>query len=217
MDIHRPCLPVKIIPPDILQQLIPCQHDIRVFHHPLQELKLLQGQCDYLSVRLDLMLFHIHDNVAQGNLVFNLHRILFTPAQHRLDPGDQLHHAKGLCHVVVSPQVQSHHLVVLCPLCGHHDHRDVLGLHRRLQLLEQGDAVLSREHDIKKNKLWRFQRQSLKKTAPVLKSAGFESCCLQCIYNQFSDVAVILHTKNHQFSPSLSFMPRPPALLYGHL
>ena len=41
-------------------------------------------------------------------------------AQGGTDPGHQLHHSKGLCHVVIRPLVQAQHLVEGLALGGEH-------------------------------------------------------------------------------------------------
>ena len=67
------------------------------------------------------------------------------PAQHRLDPRQQLARVERLGHVVVGAELEPDHPVGLLGHRGQHDDRQVA---LRAQLPAQGEAVLARHHDV---------------------------------------------------------------------
>ena len=77
-------------------------------------------------------------------------------AQHRVDPGDELAHAKGLDDVVVRAQIESGDAVLLAAPSGHHDDRSV---RQRAQAMEQVDAVTIGQAEVKKNEVGRQRVQ----------------------------------------------------------
>ena len=60
MYIHGPRLSVKIIAPDLCQELVPCQDDPLVAHQFLQKFKFFEGERYLLSVHSDFMFFDVH-------------------------------------------------------------------------------------------------------------------------------------------------------------
>ncbi len=73
-------------------------------------------------------------------------------AQHRVDPGDELSHAKWLDDIVVGAQIETGDPVLLATPSGHHDDR---GLRQRAQAVEQVDAVTIGQAEIKEYEVGR--------------------------------------------------------------
>ena len=70
------------------------------------------------------------------------------PAQHRLDPRDQLGGGERLGEVVVAAELEAEHAVDLAVACGEEDHRDLRRLAEALAHLEPVDVgEADVEHD----------------------------------------------------------------------
>src|SRR5699024_9155426 len=98
MDVHGAALAVEAVAPDLPQQHVPGQHHPGGPEQHAQELELLQSQMDLLVSGPDDM--PRRADVERPHPILLLGGLLGA-AEHRLDPGDQLHHAEGLGQIVV--------------------------------------------------------------------------------------------------------------------
>ena len=191
MDVHRAAGPVKLITPDGVEQLIPGKHGPGPLHQQTQDLKLLQRQGNLpLPVPNDVP-GGVHKQSAQG-----VGAALWLPlpavAQGGTDPGHQLHHSKGLCHVVIRPLVQAQHLVVLRALGGEQDDRQGPGGRQGAQALEHLEPVLLRQHNVQQKQVRRPPLQRLPELGGTLKALRLHPLALDGIDHQLSDAGVIL-------------------------
>ena len=88
------------------------------------------------------------------------------PPQHGLDPGEQLLGVEGLGDVVVSTELEPHHLVHGLALGREQHHRDVALLPHLLQYLEPAHA---RQHDVQDHEVEVLAVESPQGLRPVLR------------------------------------------------
>ena len=145
---------------------------------------------------------------VQGNASAHQHRRILLrggPAKHSLDARNHLHHTEGFCQIVVGPQIQPDDLVVLRIFCRCHDYRNVPGQRGSLQLLENGDAVFPRQHDVQQNQFRRFLFHCGPERHAVRETVGGEARRVQSIQHQIPDALIIFHTIYHTETSSCSF------------
>ena len=121
MHVHRARPALVLRAPDLVQQAVAVESLFRVLHQVAQKFELAEGEHDLFPVRLHGVLLAVEADAAQRQ------HALAAPgaaADDRLDAGDQLHHAKGLGHIVVRAALQPLDLVGLLALGGDHDDGD---------------------------------------------------------------------------------------------
>ena len=118
-------------------------------------------------------------------------------AQHGLDAGDQLHHAEGLCQIVVRAQIQSVYLVVFCALCRSHDHGDAIQMLVCLHAAQQLNAVHAGQHHVQHDQLRLLKLQGIPEFSAVCKAAGLKARRLQRVDLNIADACVVLHAPDH--------------------
>ena len=201
MHIHRAALTHIVRAPDVVEQLIPGERHTGMGQKQPQQLKFLICQAHPFTGRRNDVAVGIQRHIAVGKAPALPRRR--TAAQHRLDAGDHLHHAKGLNKIVVRPQIKALDLVVFhSPGCGH-DNGNIAGTRRLAQKAQQRNAVLSGQHHIQQHQLRQFRFQCGAKAAAVGKAAGLKACGIQGIHLDLADAAVILHTPDHVISSPL--------------
>ena len=124
---------------------------------------------------------------------------LLRPAapQHRLDPGDHLHHAEGLYQIVIRPEVKALNLVILrAPGCGHDD-GNIPEIGRGLHPPQQGNTVLPRQHDVQQHQLRGLSLQSLPEGGSVLKAPGTQAGGVQGIQLDLPNPGIVLYAPDH--------------------
>ena len=168
-----------------------------------QQFKLLVGEGHFLSGHPHHMALGADEEVPHPVILGLL--LLLGPAEHRPHPGHQLHHAEGFGDEVIRPAVQAHHPVILRVLGGQHDHRQPLGGRRGPQLLEDGQAVLLRQHDVQQHQGWLRPLHGLPEIGRTVEPLGLIALAAQCINHQFADAVVILQQKDSFHGGSSSF------------
>ena len=103
MDVHRAAFAGEGIAPHVLNESLPREHLAPVFQQQAQDLELLLGQDDLPTVHRDGVAGLVH---SQHAAAVDVHFTL-CPAQQRPDAGEQLHHAEGLCQIVVRTGIQA--------------------------------------------------------------------------------------------------------------
>ena len=80
VDVHSPRLPVKLIAPDAIEQVVPCEHLPRCGGEGFQQLKLLECQLQLLAVVVSFIIVAIN---GQGTELDDAGRIVWlrTPAE----------------------------------------------------------------------------------------------------------------------------------------
>ncbi len=199
MHVHRACAPAEINVPHQLQQPVPGENDPRILHHDLQELKFLAGQGHLFAVHAYGMGGPVHlDGTAHQNVLLSLR--LRSP-QDGLDPRHHLQHAERLAQIIVGPQIQAGHPVILASFGRRHDHRQPLRARRSPDLLQDRDPVLSREHDVQQHKLRQLVLHG-RPEGPALRKA-FRPIArkLQGIQHHLPYALFIFQTIYHPFTP----------------
>ena len=157
VDVHGPGVSDVLIAPDLIEELLSCEHPVRGGRKEVEEFQLLRGHVDVLSLVGDRVVREVDDKVRiLDDLVPGVPcggvlcggRVV--AAKHRLDPGNEFLRVKGLLHVVVRPELQSQHLVEDLALGGEHDDRH-LGL--LPDLPADLVAVLPGQHDVQENEV----------------------------------------------------------------
>ena len=191
MGIHRAgVVLLGGIAPNVADQHGARHGGIRVAGQIQQQLKLLLCQVDPVPVHVGLarggqqrqrahaQLFHAGGQAAQRGLYARL----------------QFAHAKGLGDVVLSAQLQPHHLVVLRAAGRDDDDWDPARFGPGLPFLHNGKAILFPKHQIQQQQVRRdllFQR-ALKRHR-VRHPHGGVSGLSHSHFNQQPDLGVILH------------------------
>ena len=201
MHVHRAALAHIIRAPHIIEQLVSGKGHAGMGQKQPQQFKLLEGQDHPLPCRSDSMTVQIHRHLTVRQLVGLPGRS--AAPQHRLDTGDHFHHAEGLHQIVVGSHVQTLDLVILHPLGGGHDDRDIPGFRHLAQEPQQRHAVLAGQHHIQQHQFRLLRLQCRAERRAVSKAAGLKSCRVQGIYLDLTDAAVILHTPDHVNSSPL--------------
>lgn len=142
------------------------------------------------------MLAEVHLKAADSDQLL-LFRRAAAAAQHRTDARGHLHHAERLCKIVVRAEVKADDLVVLVALGRRHDDRDVGRARVGFQALEDGYAVLARQHDVEHYQLRHSVGQGRVKLLCVFKAHRPESRGVERIYHQIADACVVFNTKYH--------------------
>ena len=160
-----------------------------------QQLKLLIGEGGPFPVHGDGAAGEIHSDPLKAKDLPGLRPA--AAAQHGADAGEEFHHAKGLCKVVVRPQVQGLDLIVLRSLGGGHHHRDGgeggVGPHPPQELY----PVDAREHDVHHHKVRTLPPDGFPEAAPIGKAPGGKPRGLQGVDLDIPDAAVVFHTPDH--------------------
>ena len=128
-----------------------------------------------------------------------------TSSEYSFYSGNKFHHSKRLGNIIICSALQSFYFIKFRFLGRYHDHRNILHRRHTFQLCQDCIAIISRKHDIQKNKLRDFFFNCFHQLSTITKASGFESCCLQCINKKFSDITFIFHTIDHLFLPSSLF------------
>ena len=115
---------------------------------------------------------------------------------------DKLHHAEGLCDVVVRAAVQTDDLVVLGVLRGQKDDRERGGVGQAAQTAQDGNAVLAGEHDVEQHKIRHMLAHGLPERAALGKAPRLKAGRAQRIQYQLADAGVVFHTIYHKDAPS---------------
>ena len=113
---------------------------------------------------------------------------------------DKLHHAEGLCDVVVRAAVQTDDLVVLGVLRGQKDDRERGGVGQAAQTAQDGNAVLAGEHDVEQDEVGLFGPQGGEQRRAVGEAARLHAGVLQGIDNKLTNACIVLHAVDHLVS-----------------
>ena len=106
LGIHRPGIPEVVIAPHLIEDSLPIEHLAGMGDQQVEDLHLLGGADDGLSIVEDLILVQIYRELAgpdDGTLAFPL-GIVLSP-EHRFDTGYHLPGGKGFydCLLYTSP------------------------------------------------------------------------------------------------------------------
>src|SRR5206468_8826655 len=108
------------------------------------------GNIERLTLTRHLAALQVHFNVTKPIELFIFGHRLCT-AQNSFDPRQQLANRKGLSHIVVCTQFQTHYFVDFLPACGQHDDGSRGAL--RLQLLTDVESTHARHHHVENHKI----------------------------------------------------------------
>ena len=194
MDIQGPVLPAELLAPDPVHDGVPGHGHALVFQQQAQKFKFLVGQGNLLPCHPDHMALGADEKVP--HLVVLGLRLLLRTAEDRPDPGHQLHHAEGLGDKVIGAAVQAHHPVILRVLRGEHDHRNALGGRRGPQLLQDGKAILLRQHNIQQDQGGLGALHRAPKIRRPVKALGLVALAAQGVNDQLANAVVVLQQVN---------------------
>ena len=125
MDIHRACFAQKVLAPDRGQQLLTSECTSGAGHECVQQLIFLERELHAASVGGDGVLRKVHLKSAYTHKLWLHIRRLSAAAQHRAHARGHLHHAEGLCKIVVRAEVKTDNLVILITFSGGHYYGDI--------------------------------------------------------------------------------------------
>ena len=195
MYVNGSGFPVIVRTPDAFQQLIPRENPAGIFQEEPQNLKFLQRQLHPLPVHTNRMLPAVHFQPA--GLEYPSVLPGAGSAQHSPDPGYHLHHAEGLCQIVVGSQIQTQHLVILRSPGGGHNDGDPRRIRAGAEGFENFNSVHTGKHNVQHNQQGLFFGKGLKQGFSIRKALGVKSRGPQRIEHQLPDAGVIFHTVNH--------------------
>ena len=130
-----------------------------------------------------------------------------SPAQNRPDAGHHLHHAEGLGEVIVSPQIQPHHLVILRPTGGSNDDRDAGGGGIAPEGFENFDTVHPGQHNIQQGQVKVVLGNQVRRGAAIVGNRAVIPRAAQADRNQPGNGNFVLHNQN-------AVHPMPPIVIY---
>ena len=141
-------------------------------------------------------------DIKAAHTVFFLAIIVRTAAaQQCTDARKQLHHAEWLWNIVVCSDIQSSDDIVLASFCGQHNNRQTFGRRCCTQFLQNGKAVLFRQHDIQQYQRGRLFMDSIPELAWCSKAFCLHVLSIECVNNQFTNAFIIFQHINHFSSP----------------
>ena len=168
-----------------------------------QELELQARQIDGLARAGHLGAPEVDADVAKGEAPGRPRLRALSPAQHRLDAGQQLHHVERLGEVVVGAQLESQHAVD--DLASGGEHQDG-GLHLLLaQVPKHVEAAPARERDVQQDEVERAFEGALETRVSVL-------CALHLVASRPSPrgpptrpiyIPLRAHEDSHRFATEL--------------
>ena len=199
MDIHGAALSVKGVAPDLVQEPVPGEDHAPVFHQGLQKVVFLQREGNRLVIHPDLMPGDTEGETAHPVLVLYLPGN--SPAEQCPDPGQQLHHAKGLGHIVVGSGIQTKHLVILGALGGEHHHGNQGGFGIGTEGFQNVQTVLLRQHDVQHDELRQTLFHGIPERSGMAEALSLQRGAVQSVGHQLPDGVVILHKIDHRDSP----------------
>ena len=172
----------------------------------IEKLQLLGRRIHLFPVHDQLIGIQIDDELIKHQLFGRVVGDL-RPAQHRVDPGDELLHLKGLDDVVIRSHFQALDAVKNFALGRQHDDGNLGGLP---DLGTDRPAVHHRQHDIQQNQIRLLLLELLDGLSAVSGDADIKSLFYQIHVDELGDIAVILH---HQ-----DIAPHgDPSILYASL
>ena len=157
----------------------------------IQQLQLLGRRVHLFPVHDQLIGIQVDDQLVEGQLLAGVVGDL-RPAQHRVDPGQQLLHLKGLDDIVVSAHLQALDPVKDLAFGREHDDGDLGGLPN---LGANRPAVHHRKHDVQQNEIRLLLGKLLQRLAAVGGDADIKALLHQIHTDQIRNIAVIFHNQ----------------------
>ena len=189
MDVQRPVLPAELLAPHAVHDGVAGHGHALVLQQQAEQLKLLVRQGDFFAVHLDHVALGADEQRTE--LVVAVFLPALRPAQDGPDAGHQLHHAEGLGDEIVCAAVQAHDPVILRVLGREHDDGQLLRPRRRPELLQDGQAVLLREHDVQQDQIGLGLAHGLPKLRRALEALGLVALAVQGVDDQLADAVVV--------------------------
>lgn len=165
-----PGLALAAVAPDVFEQHVARKHGALVFHQQRQQLIFLERELDGLTGNADRMRALVERDGAVGkqNVLGGRNGVL-RAAEYGAYTRDKLHHAEGLCDVVIRAAVQTDDLVVLGVFRGQKDDRERGGVGQATKTAQDGNAVLAGEHDVEQDEVGFSLRRAENSAVPSAK------------------------------------------------
>ncbi len=195
MHIHSPGIADILIPPDLIQKLLPGEHLVRGSRQEIEELQLLGRHFHLASVadhgiigQVDgqPVVFHTLCLIGGGSLLSGR---LAAP-QDGPDPGHHFLGIKRLHDVVVGPQLQPQNLVKDLALGGKHDHR---GGGFRADLPAHLVAVHARKHQVQQDQVGLVALKGIQRILPVEHNLRVKAFLIQVKRDQLRNILIIVY------------------------
>ena len=206
MYIHGAAVAEVVKAPHLIQQLVAGVDPVGRGGQVIEQLQLLGGSVHFLSVHDQLVRIQVDNELIEHQLLGGIVGDL-RPAKHRIDPGDELFHLKGLDNVVVGPHLQSLDTIEDLAFGCQHDNGNLGGLP---DLGTDRPTIHHRQHDVQQNQIRFLFLELLDGLSAISGNADIKPFLHQIHVNEFGDIAVILH---HQDITSHG----DPSILYTSL
>ncbi len=123
MHVYRPVVPLILIAPDLIHQLLPAEDPAGVAHKQLQEFKLLGGQLRRQSLPLCVPGHPVQHDMADGD---GLLRVTVAPVaalsrrtpQKSLNAGFQLQYIEWLGNIIIRSALKPHDFIHILTFCS---------------------------------------------------------------------------------------------------
>ena len=164
MQVQGAAVPGILPFPDLFIQGFPEKGYIFILYKKHQKTELLVGQFHVPACPGDPACLHVHGHIAGRKQTFRL----IVPAEHRLHPGHQLHHVKGLYQIVVRAQTQSLYPVLHLMPGSDKNHRYIHGTDVAHDIV----PIHPRQHDVQQNQVKELSLYEPEGLHPVLDSCA---------------------------------------------
>ena len=194
MRVNSAVIAVKVISPNLFQQLFTGKRNALVAHKVEQQVIFLGGEGNRLAVNEHLTAGHIYLQPLEfQHIIIACRRRSGTSLHYRTDTCQQLLGRKGLGNVIINAQLKAEKLVILLAPGGKHDNRDLLGL---ANLSYSGVAVKLRHHDVHDYKVKVLSAAHFHSLHTVLRLKGLKAVKLSVFFYNIADILFIINNKN---------------------
>ena len=211
IHLHVVVLRLGVIPPDLHQQLLLCDHLTAVAQQKLHQVVLPAAETHLPSAAGQCERAPLQRQAAPGERRALLHLTAAAPQQ-RADAGQQLLRLKGLGEIVVRAAVQPVYPVVQTALGRQHQHGG--GHVGRAQLLGHLKAVHPRQHHVQHHQIIDARQGVVQPAYAVMAHVGGVALPVQQLPQGVRQTDFILHDqKTHDTSSLLTAVPAaaPPS------
>ena len=186
-----------VISPYLIHQLVACDRFPLVLHQIAKRIELLPGQCNRLTLYMDLPAACIDGNASGPKALFFLpigscitRTVLF---QGNADPRKQFLDGERFGHIIIRSHIQTHYLVAHIILCGQHDDRHVTGMAKPAAHF---DPAQFRQHQVEDQQVRILIQRGIQTASSVKRCQDFISFMLQL---QFQKTRYLFLIFNDQY------------------
>src|ERR1051325_577366 len=207
VGVHRPAQHRRVVPPDLLHELLAAQHRaVRLEQRP-EQIELLRTEPDRRSTAPDLA-----DRGVDLDLSEPRRRARRTgrsgPPQLGLDAGQQLEDAERLGDVVVGAEAEPADLVLLLPSRREHEHGGVVAA--LAHGAEDPEPVDARDHEIEDDEVETAHLERRKARRTIGRELHGVALDLEVVAEAESEIGVVLDDENRHVPSGTRTTKRAP-------